>query len=59
MRRPRSEAAARTRPLPWLPLMLLLSLGMFALAGCETTEGFGRDLQSAGGALEEEAEEAD
>ncbi len=59
MRRIRSRAEARTRPAPWLALMLLLSLGLFALGGCETTEGFGRDMQSAGGALEEEAEEAD
>ena len=36
---------------------LFLILSVFALGACETVEGFGRDVQSAGEAIEEEAEE--
>lgn len=32
--------------------------GLFGLAACQTTEGFGRDVQSAGHAITKEAEEA-
>lgn len=32
---------------------------LFALAACETTEGFGRDVSKLGNAIEEEAEEND
>lgn len=37
-------------------LLLLVALG---LGGCATIEGIGEDLESAGEALQEEAEEAD
>nr|WP_157672198.1 entericidin A/B family lipoprotein [Cellvibrio sp. PSBB006] len=30
-------------------------LGMFTLTGCNTVEGFGKDLKKAGGELEEAA----
>ncbi len=32
---------------------------LFALAACETTEGFGRDLSNLGNTIEKEAEEND
>lgn len=38
-------------------LTLLLSLGA-ALAGCNTIRGAGQDVEAAGEAIEEEAEEA-
>ncbi len=31
-------------------------IAVLGLAACETTEGFGRDVQKAGQAIEEEAE---
>ena len=37
----------------------LVFLPALLLAGCNTIEGAGEDLESAGGAIEEEAEEAD
>jgi len=37
-----------------IPLLLLASIGL-ALAGCNTTQGFGEDLESAGEAIQEEA----
>lgn len=43
---------------PGLIVVLLAAL-MPAMSGCETSEGFGRDLQSLGQNLEDEAEEAD
>ena len=39
-------------------LMLLAMLAAFALSGCNTVEGFGKDVKKAGGELEEAAEEA-
>lgn len=39
-----------------LALVALLSFGCLA-GGCHTAEGFGEDLQSAGRAIEREAEE--
>lgn len=46
-----------------IPVRLLLAAGlvgmMLGLAGCNTMEGLGKDIQSAGRALEGEAEEAD
>lgn len=39
-----------------LPLMSLLAL--MALSACETFEGAGRDLENAGEAITEEAQEA-
>jgi predicted small secreted protein len=42
-----------------LPILLLLAVLMTAVSGCETSEGFGRDLQSLGEGIEEEAEETD
>ncbi len=48
----------------WLNMMraMFLCAGLslpFVLSGCNATEGFGKDLQSAGEAIEEEAEDAD
>lgn len=39
------------------PGLVLLSL--MALAACETVEGAGQDIQKAGGAIEQTAENAD
>jgi len=40
----------------WAALaFVLMGIGV---SGCNTTEGFGEDMQSAGEAIEEEAEEA-
>ncbi|MEX1032740.1 MAG: entericidin A/B family lipoprotein [Cellvibrionaceae bacterium] len=39
-----------------LLLGLLAMASVLSLAGCETTEGAGRDIQSAGEAIEETAE---
>ena len=40
----------------WAALaFVLMGIGV---SGCNTTEGFGKDMQSAGEAIEEEAEEA-
>jgi len=39
-----------------IPLMLFL---LASLAGCNTTAGFGEDVEEAGGFIEEEAEEAE
>jgi entericidin A len=38
-----------------LILILATLLGMSALTGCNTVEGFGKDLKKAGGELEEAA----
>jgi len=32
-------------------------LGLLAVAGCNTAEGFGQDLENTGEAIEDEAEE--
>lgn len=40
-------------------LALALAAMMLGLAGCNTMEGLGKDIQSAGRALEGEAEESD
>ena len=37
-----------------IPFLLLAFFGL-ALAGCNTTQGFGEDLESAGEAIQEEA----
>jgi len=42
-----------------LPLAAGLAVMLPALAGCNTMEGLGEDIQAAGRALEGEAEEAD
>jgi predicted small secreted protein len=42
--------------LAWAALALVL-MGA-SVSACNTTEGFGKDVQSAGEAIEEEAEEA-
>lgn len=39
------------------PSLILLTL-LTVLSACETVEGFGRDLQSTGDAITEEAQEA-
>jgi predicted small secreted protein len=43
------------RACKWLPVAAAALL----LAGCNTMEGFGEDVESAGEAIEEEAEESD
>ena len=40
----------------WAALVMVL-LGL-AVSGCNTTEGFGKDVQSTGKAIEDTAEEA-
>ncbi len=39
-------------------LLLILATGLGSLGGCATVEGAGKDIQSAGEAIEEGAEEA-
>ena len=39
-------------------LALLALIAAFALSGCNTVEGFGKDVKKAGGELEEAAEDA-
>ncbi|HEU0152453.1 MAG TPA: entericidin A/B family lipoprotein [Arenimonas sp.] len=39
-------------------LALLAMFAAIALSGCNTIEGFGKDVKKAGGELEEAAEEA-
>ncbi len=39
-----------------LPIPLVMALALLAVAGCETVEGAGRDLQSAGEAITDEAQ---
>jgi len=38
-------------------LALISLLGALAVAGCNTAEGFGQDVENTGEAIEEEAEE--
>ena len=38
-------------------LVLLLTVGVFALSGCNTMEGFGKDLKKVGDKIEKKAEE--
>ena len=40
-------------------LLLLAMLSVFGLTGCETMEGFGRDLQTLGDAIEDSASDED
>ncbi len=40
------------------PSLLLPLLALLSFAGCETFEGFGRDVETAGDAITEEAQEA-
>jgi predicted small secreted protein len=40
----------------WLPLVTAATLA--ALSGCNTVEGVGRDLERAGDAIQDEADEA-
>ncbi len=44
--------------LPAKPTLLLPLLALLAFAGCETVEGFGRDLENTGDTITEEAQEA-
>ena len=41
-----------------MSLRVVMILGLFGLAACQTIEGAGRDLQSAGRAIERESYEA-
>ena len=47
---PKESRMTRTR------LLLLALLAAFALSGCNTVEGFGKDVKKAGGELEEAAD---
>ena len=38
-------------------LVLLLTVGVFTLSGCNTMEGFGKDLKKVGDKIEKKAEE--
>jgi entericidin A len=38
-------------------VVLFLTLGTFALSGCNTVEGFGKDLKQIGAKIEKKAEE--
>jgi entericidin A len=38
-------------------VVLLLALEIFALSGCNTVEGFGKDLKQIGAKIEKKAEE--
>lgn len=40
-----------------VPLASAAGLSMFALAGCNTVEGVGRDIERAGDAIQDEAED--
>lgn len=40
-------------------LLLLIMSGTFALGGCNTMSGAGQDIEEAGGAIEDAAEDAD
>ena len=40
------------------PMLLIPLLALLAVAGCETAEGFGRDVGTAGDAIAQEAQEA-
>ncbi|MEL6465909.1 MAG: entericidin A/B family lipoprotein [Pseudomonadota bacterium] len=37
---------------------LLMIAALLGLAACETTEGFGRDVQTLGNSIEDESQEA-
>lgn len=52
----RRLSITRIAPLPIFPATLLL---LFALSACNTTQGFGEDVEAAGDAIEETAEEAE
>ncbi|SIT86984.1 entericidin A/B family lipoprotein [Pontibaca methylaminivorans] len=41
-----------------LPALSLLCVALFALAACETTKGFGEDVETLGSGISQEAEEA-
>ena len=41
-----------------LPFVLLPLLALFALTACETVQGAGRDLQTAGAVVTDEAQDA-
>ena len=41
-----------------LPFVLLPLLALFALTACETVQGAGRDLQTAGSVVTDEAQDA-
>lgn len=53
--RPNATFARRTVPIRLLALALLLA-ATGTLAACNTTEGFGRDMSSAGHSLSNSAE---
>lgn len=38
--------------------LILIALGAFTAAGCNTTEGFGQDVEATGDAIEDAAEDA-
>ncbi len=55
----RSDAAAQHgRRFPFGPALPAALLAAALLAGCNTFEGFGEDVQAGGQAIEEEAQDA-
>jgi predicted small secreted protein len=51
----------KSLPMKWMQLALLLSalgLSATALTGCNTSKGFGEDVESVGEDIQDEAEEA-
>jgi len=56
---PNARAHKMPRPADVSFLMLpILLLSLLVLAACETVQGFGRDVQSGGEAIEEASEDA-
>lgn len=56
----RTRAITPDRTLPvWLSGSLMIVLLALLLGGCNTIEGFGRDVQAAGGAVSETAEDVE
>jgi predicted small secreted protein len=52
-------ATSRTRMPAWKAwAAFLLTLAVLALAGCNTTAGFGRDVRNAGTFIEKKADQA-
>jgi predicted small secreted protein len=53
------QGSSKMHSVKKLLVALLLGLGFIAASGCETAEGFGRDVEKAGEGIQEEARDAD
>lgn len=40
-------------------LLMMVTVCLFALSGCETMQGMGKDLQKLGGAIEKKAKDTE